>query len=195
MIRNQDWRADGNRFNQNAKKRFEVDGDVVFRYYFKLKTGPDTYSDDFKKFCFSCPSSYPNRILIWYEGDETSVVDFCHGNVTDTKKAISHIRTAPSVLEKMKEKKNQIPFQVYQDMKLSAPTALYRHSVEAPRNLQQVRNATKNARMLEKLSSDTLCNLVEVGTETKFVSDLQVFPDVLVICYREGTIILNYIFE
>ena len=185
-IENKDWRADGYRFHQNAKKPFMYGEIVCYHYYFKLQIGPKEFTDGFRKHAIICPI-FVNRILIWYEGDNSAVTEFCHGNVKNArKKNFPHSRTAPSLLEKMKIKKDESPIQIYSDLMTEAPKQLYRQQVEAPRNLGQVQNAVKNARAASRLSKDQLYNLIEVANETNFVSDFHIHPDLIVICYRQG---------
>lgn len=124
-------------------------------------------------------------MLIWYEGDDSVVVDFCHGNSKGKDKKVFH-RSAPSLLTAIKSDKENPPLKVYSEIILAAPAQLERHIVDAPRNLQQVRNAQKSVRIAESLSSDQLYNLIELSNETNFISDLQVVPFLNIVCFSEG---------
>ena len=179
-----DWRADGYRWRQNATVKFNYGEAKCKRYYFKLKTGPgNDYSSEFSKHAIEC-SLYEKQILVWYQGDDSVVVDFSHGNAKDPEKEFH--RTAPSVLSQMKTSKEKLPVQVFTDLVLAAPRELERHITDAPRNIQQIRNAQKYARKAERLSLDAICNLVELRTETGFMSDIHLAPGVLVLCFKES---------
>lgn len=179
-----DWRADGYRWRQNATVKFTHGEAKCKRYYFKLKIGPgNDYTNDFSKHAIEC-SQYEKQILVWYQGDDSVVVDFSHGNAKDPDKEFH--RTAPSVLSQMKSVKEKLPVQVFTELVLAAPRELERHITDAPRNIQQIRNAQKSARKTERLSLDAICNLVELRTETGFMSDIHLAPGVLVICFKES---------
>lgn len=184
VSKSNDWRADGYRWRQNAKKTFMY-GDVkCVRYYFKLQVGPEEYTSAFSKHAIVCPL-YDKQVLIWYSGDEGVVIDFVHGNAQTKGKAVFH-RTAPSLLTAMKSDTSKKPMEIFSDMMLAAPLKLDRHIVEAPKNFQQVKNALKTARAAEKLSSDALYNLIEIRSETQFISDLVFAPNFIVIGFNKG---------
>ena len=179
------WRADGYRWRQNAAKKFQWKGVVCKRYYFKLQIGPQRYSTVFSKQAISCPL-FKNRTLIWYQGDDSIVVDFAHGNRTVNNVEKPFTRTAPSVLEALKQDNNKFPSQIYSDVLLAAPNELDRHITDAPRDLKQVRNAQCAARQSQRLSSDGIYNLVELASETGFIHDIHVVPHLTILCFNEG---------
>lgn len=178
-----DWRADGYRWRQNACKQFQWEDVSCKRYYFKLQIGPKNYSTLFAKQAISCPT-FPNKTLIWYVGDDSIVVDFAHGNKKNNEKPF--YRTAPSLLEELKKPTDKFPSQVYADLLLTAPSELDRHKIDAPRNIIQVRNAQCAARQAERLSADGIYNLVELASETGFIHNIHVVPDLVVMCYSES---------
>ena len=106
------WRADGYRWRQNAAKNFNGKewflNDITSSYKLVLKGIPLFFS----KQAISCPL-FKNRILIWYQGDDSIVVDFAHGNRTVNNVENPFTRTAPSVLEALKQDNNKLPSQIY----------------------------------------------------------------------------------
>ncbi|KZS11604.1 Uncharacterized protein APZ42_023545 [Daphnia magna] len=177
-----DWRADGYRWRQNATVKFKHDEANCKRYYFKLKVGPgNDYTNDFSKHAIEC-SLYDKQLLIWYQGDDSVVVDFSHGNAKDTEKEFR--RTTPSILSQMKSVKEKLPLEVYSEL-IHQPEG---DTMDASINTQQIHNAQKSAQKAEHLSLDTLCNLNELRSETHFVSDIHLAPSLLVICFKTNTI-------
>jgi hypothetical protein len=180
--RRKDWRADGYRWRQNATVKFNHGDAKCKRYYFKLKIGPgNDYTNEFSKHAIEC-SLYEKQLLIWYQGDNSVVVDFSHGNAKDTEKE-TH-RTASSVLSQMRSANEKLPLQVYSELALSVTEQSDRRITDAPRNIQQIRNAQKSARNDDRLSLDAICNLIELRSETHFVNDIHLAPSLLVICFK-----------
>ena len=179
-----DWRADGYRWRQNAKKKFTYgDEEECFRYYFKLQIGPEDFTTEFSKHAIECPL-FPDKILVWYEGDDSVVQEFSHGNAKDDERNFT--RSAPSLLKKMKEPTEKLPLQVFADLVAQASCEVDRHKVDGPRNIKQVQNALQNVREAVRLSPDSVYNLYELHKETGFVSDIHLAPSLITICYRES---------
>lgn len=155
--------------------------DIISSYKLVLKGIPLFFS----KQAISCPL-FKNRTLIWYQGDDSIVVDFAHGNRTVNNVEKPFTRTAPSVLEALKQDNNKFPSQIYSDFLLAAPNELDWHITDAPRDLKQVRNAQCAARQSQRLSSDGIYNLVELASETGFIHDIHVAPHLTIICFNEG---------
>lgn len=182
-----DWRADGYRWRQNATVKFKHDEANCKRYYFKLKVGPgNDYTNDFSKHAIEC-SLYDKQLLIWYQGDDSVVVDFSHGNAKDTEKEFR--RTTPSILSQMKSVKEKLPLEVYSEL-IHQPEG---DTMDASMNTQQIHNAQKSAQKAEHLSLDTLCNLNELRSETHFVSDIHLAPSLLVICFKTSNYLLAFV--
>lgn len=213
-LKRQDWRVDGYRWRQNSVTRFSYNGIDSKRYYFKLQVGPvDEFSTEFTKNAIECPL-YENQVLVWYQGDETVVRDFAHGNSKDPEK--EYHRTAPSVLKKiqMETVTEKLPLQVYSDM-LTDCSNRARHMIDAPRDVKQVQNARKFIRRAERSTDDSPNEKKQVRNtpkvqrktpskadrsshdvadaiynlytcETGFVSDLQIAPFLLVICFDKS---------
>lgn len=182
-LKKDDWRADGFRWRQNARKKFIYGNETeCFRYYFKLQIGPDEFTSDFSKHAIECPL-FPDKVLIWYEGDESVVVNFSHGNAIDDDRDFT--RTAPSLLKKMKEPTEKQPVQVFADLVAEGSCEVDRHKIDAPRNIKQVRNALQTVRESMRLSPDCVYNLYELYHETGFVADIHLAPSIMAICFRE----------
>jgi hypothetical protein len=176
--------------------------------------GPvDEFSTEFTKNAIECPL-YENQVLVWYQGDETVVRDFAHGNSKDPEK--EYHRTAPSVLKKiqMETVTEKLPLQVYSDM-LTDCSNRARHMIDAPRDVKQVQNARKFIRRAERSTVDSPNEKKQVRNtpkvqrktpsksdrsshdvadaiynlytcETGFLSDLQIAPFLLVICFDKS---------
>ena len=173
-----------NRWRQNATVKFNYGEAKCKRYYFKLKIGPgNDYTNEFSKHAIEC-SLHEKQLLIWYQGDNSVVVDFSHGNAKDPEK--EYHRTAPSVLSKLRNVKKKLPSQVYSELVLAIPEQSERHVTDAPRNIQQIRNAHSSARKAERLSMDAICTLNELRSETYFVNDIHLAPSLLVICFKSS---------
>ena len=216
-LKRQDWRVDGYRWRQNTMNRFSYHGVDSKRYYFKLQVGHgDEFSMEFTKNAIECPL-HENQVLVWYQGDETVARDFAHGNSKDPEK--EYHRTAPSVLKKiqMETETEKLPIQVYSDL-LTDCSNRARHMIDAPRDVKQVQNARKFIRRAErsindspkekkqirktpkvqrKIPSKVECSSHDVANaiynlyscETDFVSDLQIAPYLLIICFDKSKFI------
>lgn len=211
-LKRQDWRVDGYRWRQNSVTRFTYNDLESKRYYFKLQVGPgDEFSTEFTKNAIECPL-HENQVLVWYHGNETVVRDFAHGNSKDPEK--EYHRTAPSVLKKiqMETVTEKLPLQVYSDL-LTDCSNMSRHMIDAPRDVKQIQNARKFIRRAERSLNGTPNDKVQntpkaqrktpnrsershneavdaiynlYTSDTGFVSDLHVAPNVLIICFDEG---------
>jgi hypothetical protein len=216
-LKRQDWRVDGYRWRQNTMNRFSYHGVDSKRYYFKLQVGHgDEFSMEFTKNAIECPL-HENQVLVWYQGDETVARDFAHGNSKDPEK--EYHRTAPSVLKKiqMETETEKLPLQVYSDL-LTDCSNRARHMIDAPRDVKQVQNARKFIRRAERSINDSpkekkqIRNTPKVqrkipskaersshdvadaiynlySCETDFVSDLQIAPYLLIICFDKSKFI------
>lgn len=182
--RRKDWRADGYRWRQNATVKFNYGEAKCKRYYFKLKIGPgNDYTNEFSKHAIEC-SLHEKQLLIWYQGDNSVVVDFSHGNAKDPEKEFH--RTTPSVLSQLRNVKEKLPSQVYSELELATPEQSGRHITDAPRNIQQIRNAQSSGRKAERLSMDAIGTLNELRSESHFVNDIHLAPSLLVICFKSS---------
>ena len=185
-----DCRADGYRWRQNARKAFTHLDSSCHRYYFKLQIAPNDFTSEFSKHAITS-ELFSNKILIWYEGDQSVAVDFSHGNRIDSSKVF--VRTVPSLITEMKNQPEKMPLQVYSALVSSAPPAIERHQTEAPRNLKQVQNALGSARFSMRLSKDVIYNLTEIAFETRFISDIHLHPYLTVVCFRQGIELMYFI--
>lgn len=182
--KHQDWRADGYRWRQNSTATFSYGGVKCRRYYFKLQIKPGgECTTEFTRHAIECPL-YEKQVLVWYQGDDSVVVDFAHGNSKDPTKEFH--RTAPSVLKKMKSEKEKLPLQVYSDLVHSAPREVERHIIDAPRDIKQVRNARKIALKANRSSLDAVFNVVGFRSGTGLVSDIHLTPYMEIIFYDES---------
>ena len=164
-LKRQDWRVDGYRWRQNSTIKFSFGDTVCKRYYFKLQVGPgDEFSTEFTKHAIECPL-YENKVLVWYQGDESIVVDFAHGNSKDPAKEFH--RTAPSVLTKMKMQTDKLPSELYSDLVTAATHEVERHIIDAPRDIKQVQNARKLALRAERSINATLSDPTNTSTTPK----------------------------
>nr|CAH0105367.1 unnamed protein product [Daphnia galeata] len=215
-LKRQDWRVDGYRWRQNTMNRFSYHGVDSKRYYFKLQVGHgDEFSMEFTKNAIECPL-HENQVLVWYQGDETVARDFAHGNSKDPEK--EYHRTAPSVLKKiqMETETEKLPLQVYSDL-LTDCSNRARLMIDAPRDVKQVQNARKFIPRAERSINDSpkekkqIRNTPKVhrkipskaersshdvadaiynlySCETDFVSDFQIAPYLLIICFDKNTV-------
>ncbi|XP_057373142.1 uncharacterized protein LOC130694019 [Daphnia carinata] len=215
-LKRQDWRVDGYRWRQNSVTRFTYNDLESKRYYFKLQVGPgEEFSTEFTKNAIECPL-HENQVLVWYQGDESVVRDFAHGNSKDPEK--EYHRTAPSVLKKiqMETVTEKLPLQVYSDL-LTDCSNRARHMIDAPRDVKQIQNARKFIRRAERSLNETPNGTKQIRNTPKmqrkslnktersshetvdaiynlyasgagFVSDLHVAPNILIICFDESTV-------
>lgn len=190
--KHQDWRADGYRWRQNSTATFSYGGVKCKRYYFKLQIKPGgECTTEFTRHAIECPL-YERQVLVWYQGDDSVVVDFAHGNSKDPTKEFH--RTAPSVLKKMKGDKEKLPLQVYSDLVHSAPLEVRRHIIDAPRDIKQVRNARKIALKANRSSLDSVFNLIGLQSGASIVSDIHLTPNLEVVFYNQSELIFSTLF-
>lgn len=193
-INKENWRSDGYRWKQNGKVHFSCGDLQCYKIYFKLRVSPVAYSTAFAKTVVSNPK-YPNRLLICYDGDDSVVVDFPHGNSKHpTKIGRPFHRTKPSLLRALKSVKGKAPLEAFTDFAQVTPIGSDRSIVDSPRDLKQVRNAKANARQEERLWKEAIHTLSELHNETDFVSDVQIIPQFTIICFKKSNhIFINYL--
>ncbi len=80
-----------------------------------------------------------------YDGDESVAKYFPHGNAKHSEKTEKPFHNKKkSLLTEMKTSViDKLPLKVNSDLILAVPQELRRHVVDAPRDLEQVRNAKK----------------------------------------------------
>jgi hypothetical protein len=123
-----------------------------------------------------------------YVGDENVINwEYCHGNATTIEqRSKPFFRTAKSVLSEAVERKNDRPIKVYGDLIEAAGKNMKSQAVLAPRNLNQIQNAQKNARDGSKISQCGMYNAYEVGIETGFLRKYEIFPNMNICCMESG---------
>ena len=150
------------------------------------RISPVAFTTDFAKTVISHPK-YPNKVLVCYEGDDSVVVDFPHGNAKHPNKVSRpYHRTKPSLLRAMKAAKGKAPLEAFSDFTIIAPTGSIRSIVDSPRDIKQVRNAKHQARQDERLWKEAVHTLYELYNETDFVSDVHVIPQLIVVCFKKS---------
>ena len=189
-----DWRADGYlRRQDSGKKKLKIlhNGKPFFKYYFKLRIDQGEYADAFTHLFNKrayIHEDYPNQVLVIYDGDE-SVVNkkYSNGNATHKEKTDKpYFRTAPSVLETAKARPNEPPSKVHDDIIGAAPLQMKIQAVEASRDIEQVRNCQRFARETTLISHDTQFNAYEIGSDTNFVRNFEIFPHLRIACLHFG---------
>lgn len=181
------WRMDGYRWQQNGKKPFTFRGHESFRLYFKLRVGPNKqYTTDFSKHAIIC-AGYPDRILIWYEGDVSVVVDFPHGNAKkQSKLSKPFFRTASSVLNEIKNKKddNLHPVQIYGQLREKVPSGPpINQVILGPRDRKQVSNTLDRVREQARLDKCEVSSVMEMYHELDFVRGVTITPRLAISCF------------
>jgi hypothetical protein len=78
-----------------------------------------------------------------------------------------------------------LPCNVYKELICEAPEEANRHSVMAPRNIKQVKNAQAVKRQKFCLGRDAFYNLHLGATQFNFVKYIQTFPDFICIMYLD----------
>ena len=171
-----DWRADGYRWRQNGLKKLPEKAPVFSKIYF-CNTSPKGTNKSFLKEAFK--SMCGKTGIIHYLGDEATAVDYPHGNAKSLTAA--HQRTAPSVLQSLKENIHSLASEVYK--KKVTGGLMPGHSMLILRNIKQVTNAQYNSRQMMRLTKDAMYNLCEIAYKAPhFVKRIATFPDVQVIC-------------
>ena len=77
---------------------------------------------------------------------------------------------------------------MYNQLLEAAPSDVKEHVKAAPRDLKQVRNAQQRFRDGTRLTRDPIYELHELYYETDFISDVILFPNLVVLCYFQGTL-------
>lgn len=175
------WKADG-----SGKPKFnDIECTKVY-HKLRVKVGEtdDCYTWDFCKRVLFCPL-YPNRVLIWYMGNEKAAISLSHGNtrVVEGKEEKEYTRTNASTKLKIKgEVKNteKTPLLIHEKLLRSD------NPDELPRNLAQVQNFHKSAKKNEGLHYDCWYALHEFYMDYPFISDIKTVPSLIVICYTPG---------
>lgn len=171
-----DWRADGYRWRQNGLKKLPEKAPVFSKIYF-CNTSPNGMNKSFLKEAFK--SMCGKTVIIHYLGDEATAVDYPHGNAKSL--TATHQRTAPSVLQSLKENIYSSASEVYK--KKVGGGLMPGYSMLFPRNIKQVTNAQYNSRQKMRLTRDAMYNLHEIAYEAPhFVKRIATFPDLQVIC-------------
>ena len=138
----ENWRADGYRWKQNGKATYNYLDVEFIKIYFKILVGPDKYATSFARTAF-INTSVPNRVFVWYEGDDTVAIDLPHGNAKhSSKRNTAYQRTKPSVLAQLKSSEKR-PSEVYNDILASTTPEVAHQGVCVPRDVKQVQNARR----------------------------------------------------
>ncbi|KZS06791.1 Uncharacterized protein APZ42_029635 [Daphnia magna] len=123
---------------------------------------------------------YPNEVLVNYEGNASCFnKEYSHGYAKRPEKTEKPLyRTTQSVLTTAKERKDDPPSQVYGDIIEGVGKNMKKkQAVQAPRNLQQVKNAQKAARRATTLSHDAQYSAYLSGIETNFMRKFELYPE------------------
>lgn len=133
---------------------------------------------DFSKHAIECPL-YEKRMLIWYQGDDSVVVDFSHG----ISKNPNINRTLPiettSNGETRADEDSEMADVAQSNTNLE--TSVASKSTE----VVPVANAPKSGDE-DRLFLEAIYNLVELRSDTGFVSDIHLAPGLLVTCFQES---------
>lgn len=142
--------------------------------------GPgNDYTMDFSKHAIECPL-YEKQMLIWYQGDDSVVVDFSHGNSKDTDKSLNC-----STLSGMDQTGGHDSESGQISTEFIVPNEPENNqNLDPSQSIEQ--NAPKPPPQPELLSLEALHNLVELRSETGFVNDIHLAPGVLVTCFYES---------
>jgi hypothetical protein len=186
------WRTEGYRWRQTGKVEFDCDGYKGTKWYFKTALEKGRYCDSFTK-CAYQSEKYPLKVLVVYEGDETSVVEFSHGNAKrPVKKSQPFVPTNRVVIENMKKSvdKDKYPHETFTALDREALAESLNpitHSFNGPRDVKQVRNAVQREKSLKALPSDALYLIYQLGVlETDFISDLVLLPTLVILMFNKG---------
>lgn len=142
-------------FRQNGTGKPKYQGQVCKKIYYKLRIGhgdsAEAYTLNFSRRVFLC-LSVPNRVLVWYVGDESLAVLLCHGNATKpTSKEGKLLPSSPSTKDT-----------IYSEAKTTCDPPLIHHAKlfsgeepqEYPRDLIQEDAATSRCSI--RVSRDVL---------------------------------------
>ena len=128
-------------------------------------------------------SKEENYVLIHYMGDNSTAVQYSHGNCKNKhSQQKKFIRTCPSVLNTLK-KTTAPPANVYKNLVSSPCHSPDLQPVLIPRNVKQVHNAQASERQRFRLSHDALYNLHEMAYDSSgFIRKIETYPDLVVMC-------------
>ena len=190
-----DWVADGYRWKANGTVSFSHGGETCKNFYYKLLVEEEEkgvkkkkYTTEFSRRVVTFESD-PSRALIYYLGNDSVVVDLPHGNAKHSAKTSKvFYRTDPNLQAKMKESVGKAPVLVYSEMLESAPQQIERHVVDAPRDVQQIRNMQQLEKVSKCISRDSNYNLHVLHKELKFIHVAITIPDLTLICYSDVTL-------
>jgi len=140
----------------------------------------DRVNSDFRRISYMFISQ-PLRTVVQYIGCSSVVVSFPHGNAVQDNRA--YIQSCPSVISNLKTAvQNNTPSNVYKASTGSYIPPLL-HPVKAPRNCKQAQNATYAVTKTQRLSQDSIYNLLEIAYDLDtFVHHISVYPNLAVVC-------------
>ena len=176
-----DWRCDSYRWINQGVTKLPRKEPTLKKMYFDCDT-PNGPSKDFQRQAYQLIGDR-KYTLIHYLGDETTTVDFCHGNSKRTKHQ-PFIRTCPSQMKKFKEltvtnKANVVYKREIASLNCDAEQV----PVKAPRNMHQLRNIRYRQLHRLRLSRDDLYNLHEIAFDIPgFTRKITTFPDLVCVC-------------
>jgi hypothetical protein len=120
--------------------------------------------------------------LIHYTGDSSVYSPRVHGN--DKTREGDYRRTLPSVIQHMKtgtSNDKKPPTKVYQEM-VTSPVSGPHQGVRNPRNVNQVKMASKHAKNKKRISHDQLYNSLQLAYQLPgYIHDITIFPDLAII--------------
>lgn len=187
-----DWRKEGYRFQQNGKTPFLSEALKCFKFHFKLQIEKKKFTTAFQRHAFISPK-YPNRVLVFYTGDEKCAVDFPHGNAKRPAKISQpFIPAKPSLIEKMKGAVDQgkFPHELFSHLERESRKESQDpnwNAINAPRDMEQIRNAFKRAKVEKMLPQDSLYMAYQIGyLETDFMTDLSLLPCTTILMHNKG---------
>ena len=174
---------------------FSHGGETCKNFYYKLLVEEEEKGVKKKKYTTELSrrvvtfESDPSKALIYYLGNDSVFVDLPHGNAKHSAKTSKvFYRTDPYLQAKMKESVGKAPVLVYSEMLESAPQQIERHVVDAPRDVQQIRNMQQLEKVSKCISRDSNYNLHVLHKELKFIHVAITIPDLTLICYSDVTL-------
>lgn len=190
-----DWRVDGYRFRQNGSVKFSTpDGFDCVKKFFKLQIGKDEFTSVFNKAAIFS-SQYPNKCLVYYDGNSSVVVDIPHfKSKRKAKLSQPFYRTKPSALEQIKtaaSDESKHPHEHYDELDRKARMAStdpLTYATSGPRDVKQVRNAKERVlKEQQMISLDDLYRSYQLGyLETSFISNFILLPGAVILMHSKG---------